>query len=59
MQYMRFPPNVVTICSKEEKGFDCKNNYKYGKSANFWLNKISKFKCRTLVVLSYTLLGLG
>ncbi len=48
---MRFPPKAVTVYSGEKKGFDCKKNYGCGKSANFRLDNISKFNCRTLVVL--------
>lgn len=55
---MKFPPKVVTICSRKKKGFDCKNNHKYSKLANFWLDNINKIKCRMLIVLLYTLLGL-
>ena len=55
----RFSPKVVIVCSKEEKGFDCKNNHRCGKLANFRLDDISKMNCKTLVVLSYTSSGLG
>ncbi len=48
---MRFSPKTVTICFKEEEGFDYKNNHRYGKSANFRLDNISKFNCKILVVL--------
>ncbi len=51
MGCVRFPPKAVTVCSGEEKGFDCKYNHGCGKSANFRLDNISKFNCRTLVVL--------
>ncbi len=51
MGSVRFPPKAVTVCSEEEKGFDCKNNHGWGKSANFRLDNISKFSCKTLVVL--------
>lgn len=27
--YFRFLPKIVTICFREKKGFNCKNNYKY------------------------------
>ena len=56
---MRFPPKAITMYSGEKKRFDCKNNHKCGKSANFWVDNITKINCRMLVVLSYTLLGLG
>ncbi len=55
---VRFPPKAVIVYSKEEKGFDCKNNHKYGKSVNFWLDNISKISYRILIVLSYTSSGL-
>ncbi len=51
MRRVRFLPKAVTVCSGEEKGFDCKNNHGSGKSANFWLDNISKFNSKTLVVL--------
>ncbi len=50
MGRMRFLPKVVTVCSKEKEGFNCKNNHGCCKSANFRLDNISKFNCRTLVV---------
>ena len=56
---MRFLPKAVTVCSREEEGFDCKNNYRHSKLANFRQENISKINYRTLVVLSYTLSGLG
>ena len=33
--YMKFPPKAVIVYFREKKGFDYKNNYKYGKLANF------------------------
>lgn len=59
MRYMRFLPKAITVYSREKKIFNCKNNHKYGKLANFWLDNISKINCRTLIVLSYTSLRLG
>lgn len=59
MRYIRFLPKAVTVCFKEKKEFDCKNNHNYGKLANFQLDNISKIHSRILVVLSYTLLRLG
>ncbi len=59
MEHIKFLPKILTVCSGEEEGFDCKNNYKCGKLANFQLDNINKFNCRTLVVLSYTSSGLG
>ncbi len=59
MGCMKFLPKAITVCYREEEGFDYKNNYGCGKSANFRLDNISKFNCRTLVVLSYTSSGLG
>ena len=53
MERIKFLPKTVTICFGEKKRFDCKNNHEYGKSANFWLDNINKFNCKTLVVLSY------
>ncbi len=51
MRRMRFPPKAITVCSGEEEGFDYKNNHGCGKSAKFRLDNISKFNCRTLIVL--------
>ena len=50
---MRFMPKAVTVYSKEEEGFDCKNNHRHGKLANFWLDNISKINYKILIVLSY------
>ena len=54
-----FPPKAITVYSREKKGFDCNNNHRCGKSANFWPNNISKINYKMLVILLYTLLGLG
>ena len=54
MRYIRFLSKAVTVCSEKEKRFDGKNNHKYNKLANFWLNNISKFNYKILVVLLYT-----
>ena len=59
MERVKFLPKVVTIYSREKKGFDYKNNHGYGKLPNFWLNNISKINSRMLVILSYISLGLG
>ena len=58
MECMKFLPKAVTVCFGKEKIYDCKNNHGCGELANFRLNKIIKINCRTLVVFSYTLLGL-
>lgn len=55
---MKFPPKVVTVYFREEKGFDCMDNYGRSKLANFWLDNINKMNCKTLIILSYTSLGL-
>lgn len=54
MGYIRFLSKTITIYSKEEEGFNCKNNHDCGKLANFWLDNIRKINCRILVVLLYT-----
>ena len=59
MGHMKFLPKAVTICSGEEKGFDYKNNHRYSKSSNFWLDNINKINCKMLVVLLYISSGLG
>ena len=51
MGRVRFPPKTVTVCSGEKKGFDYKNNHGYDKSANFWLDNISKINYKMLVIL--------
>ena len=35
MRYVKFPPKIITVYSKEKKGFNCKNNHSFGKLANF------------------------
>lgn len=44
-------PKAVTVISGEKAGFNCKNNYRYYKLANFWLNTISKVNFRLLVII--------
>lgn len=56
---MRFLLKAITICFGDEKRFNCKNNYKSSKSANFRLDNINKINCRTLVIWLYTSSGLG
>ncbi len=58
MGRVKFAPEVVTVCSEKEEGFDCKNNPECSKSANFRLGNICKINCRTLIVLSYISSGL-
>ena len=52
---MIFLPKAITIYSRKKARFDYKNNYGYGKLANFQLNIISKINFKTLVIISYTL----
>lgn len=59
MIYVRFPLKVVSVCSERKTGFDGKNNHKQGNLAHFWLDITSKINCKTLVVMSYILSGLG
>ncbi len=59
MKHMRFLFKAVIVCSGKEEGFDSKNNHRYNKADNFWLDNISKINCRMLVVLLYTLSWLG
>ena len=59
MRRVKFLAKTITVCSGEEEGFDCKNNYKCGKSTNFRLDNISKINYKMLVVLSYILSELG
>ena len=59
MWYMTFLPNAITVYSREKAEFDYKNNYRYGKLANFWLDTINKIKSKILIVMSYILSGLG
>ena len=55
---MRFLPKTVIVCSKEEARLDCKNNYRCGKLANFWLDIINKINFKMLIVILYTSLRL-
>lgn len=50
---MKFLLKVITVYFGKKEEFDCKNNYKYGKLANLWLNNISKINCKMLRVLLY------
>ena len=38
---MRFLPKTIIIYTKKKVRFDCKNNHKHSKLANFQLNTIS------------------
>ena len=58
MGRIRFLPKVGTICSGDEKEFDCKNNHRCGESANLQLDIISKINYRMLIILSYILSSL-
>lgn len=55
---MRFLLKIITVYFGEKKRLDCKNNYGYGKLANFQLDNISNINSKMLVVLSYILSGL-
>ena len=59
MARVRFLPKIVTVCSGEETGFDCKNNHKRNKLTNFRQDITSKINYKMLVVISYILLELG
>lgn len=48
---MRFLHKVETVYSRKKTRFDCKNNYKYSKLANFQLDIISKFNCKRIIVI--------
>ncbi len=50
MRCVRFSSKAIIVCSREDEEFDCKNNYRCGKLAKFWLENIEKFNCRMLVV---------
>lgn len=54
MRDMRFLPKAVTVCTGKDKTFDYKNNHECNKSANFWLDNMSKINCKMLIVLLYT-----
>ena len=58
MGCVRFLPKAIIIYSGKEEGFDCKNNHRCSKSANFRLDNISKIICRMQVVMSHTSSGL-
>lgn len=49
---MRVLFQFVTVGSRKEARFDCKNNYKCNKLTNFWLDIIGKINCKTLVIIS-------
>lgn len=55
MAHVRFLLKVITVCFRDKVGFDCKNNHRYSKSTNFWLNIIDKINCKILVVMLYIL----
>lgn len=59
MRYVRFLPKAITVYFREEEKFDCKNNHKSSKLANFWIDNISQIYCKMLVVFLYTKLRLG
>lgn len=59
MRYMRFLIKVLTVCFIEKLVFDYKNNHRCNKLANFWLDITRKISYKILMVISYTLLGLG
>lgn len=59
MERVKFLPKVLTLCFREEKRFNYKNNHGRNKSANFRLDNICKINYRTLVVFSYTYQGWG
>lgn len=44
---------IVIVYFKKKKKFNCKNDYKCNKLANFWLNIISKIKSKMLIIISY------
>lgn len=55
MGHVRFSPKTITVYFENKKRFDYKNNHGCSKSANFYLDNISKINYRMLVILSYTL----
>lgn len=59
MRYVTLPPKAVSVCFREEKAFNYKNNHNCNKLANFRLDNMSKINCKMLVVLLYTLSRLG
>lgn len=52
-EIIRYLLKAVIVCYTKIAGFDNKNYYKRGKLANFWLDTISKIKCKILVIMSY------
>lgn len=59
MGRIRFLPEVITVCFRKKAGFNYKNNYKYAKLANVWLNIISKKNSKIPIIILYILLRLG
>ena len=50
MTSRRVSLKVVNVFNGEEARFDFRNNHGHNKSANIWLDIISKINCRMLVV---------
>lgn len=48
----------ITIYANEKALFNGKNSYWYSKSADFWLDIISKINCIVVVIISYMSLKL-
>lgn len=48
---VKFLLKFVIVYSKQKVGFNCKNNYKRNKFANFWLYILNLINCRTSHIL--------
>lgn len=55
---MKFLFKAITIYFRAKKQFNCKNNYRYSKLADFKLDNISKINCKILIIILYILLRL-
>lgn len=51
MQCVRFLPKTVIVFFGKKRKYDCKDNHRYGKSANFWPDNMSKIDYKMLVMI--------
>lgn len=50
---MRFIPKTIIVCFDKKAGFNYKNNYKYCKEVDVWLDIITKVNFKILINISY------
>lgn len=51
MAYVRFAFRAITIYSIEQEEFDNKNNHKYNKLANIWVDNMNNINFKKLMFL--------